>query len=35
VPERIEFWIGQPSRLHIRHLYSRDGADWRVEILYP
>jgi len=35
VPERIEFWIGQPSRLHVRHLYSRDGADWRVETLYP
>jgi pyridoxamine 5'-phosphate oxidase len=35
VPERLEFWIGQPSRLHIRHLYSRDGADWRVQILYP
>jgi pyridoxamine 5'-phosphate oxidase len=35
VPERIEFWIGQPSRLHVRHLYSRDGADWRVQTLYP
>jgi pyridoxamine 5'-phosphate oxidase len=35
VPERLEFWIGQPSRLHTRHLYSRDGADWRVQILYP
>jgi pyridoxamine 5'-phosphate oxidase len=35
VPERLEFWIGQPSRLHVRHLYSRDGADWRVQILYP
>ncbi len=35
VPERIEFWIAQQSRLHVRHLYSRDGADWRVETLYP
>ena len=35
VPERIEFWIGQPSRLHVRHLYSRNGDDWRVQTLYP
>jgi pyridoxamine 5'-phosphate oxidase len=35
VPERIEFWISQPNRLHTRHLYSRDGARWRIETLYP
>ncbi len=35
VPARIEFWISQPSRLHTRHLYSRDGDRWRVETLYP
>jgi pyridoxamine 5'-phosphate oxidase len=35
VPNRVEFWIGQPSRLHTRHLYSRDGARWRIETLYP
>jgi pyridoxamine 5'-phosphate oxidase len=35
VPERIEFWISQPSRLHVRHLYSRDAAGWRIENLYP
>jgi pyridoxamine 5'-phosphate oxidase len=35
VPERVEFWIGQPSRLHVRHLYSPDGDGWRVQILYP
>jgi pyridoxamine 5'-phosphate oxidase len=35
VPERVEFWISQPSRLHTRHLYSRDGARWRIETLYP
>ena len=35
VPKRIEFWISQPSRLHIRHLYSRDDARWRIETLYP
>ncbi len=35
VPERMEFWIGQPSRLHIRHLYVRDGDAWRIDTLYP
>ena len=34
-PKRIEFWISQPSRLHIRHLYSRDADRWRLETLYP
>lgn len=35
VPKQLEFWISQPSRLHIRHLYTRDGARWRLETLYP
>ena len=35
IPARIEFWISRPSRLHTRHLYSRDGDRWRVETLYP
>ena len=35
IPQRIEFWISQPSRLHTRHLYSRDDARWRIETLYP
>ncbi|WP_437595907.1 pyridoxamine 5'-phosphate oxidase [Sorangium sp. So ce590] len=35
VPERIEFWRGQESRLHDRVLYLRDGDRWRVERLYP
>jgi pyridoxamine 5'-phosphate oxidase len=34
-PSRIEFWISQPSRLHVRHLYSRTGDRWRIETLYP
>jgi pyridoxamine 5'-phosphate oxidase len=34
-PERIEFWKNMPSRLHVRHLYTRVGDGWRVELLYP
>ena len=34
-PERIEFWKNMPSRLHVRHLYTRSGDTWRVELLYP
>jgi pyridoxamine 5'-phosphate oxidase len=34
-PETIEFWKGKPSRLHERHLYTRDGDRWRIETLYP
>lgn len=35
VPERIEFWRNMPSRLHVRHVYTRDGWSWRIEQLYP
>jgi pyridoxamine 5'-phosphate oxidase len=35
IPRRVEFWISQPSRLHIRHLYSREADRWRIETLYP
>ncbi|WP_437284483.1 pyridoxamine 5'-phosphate oxidase [Sorangium sp. So ce406] len=35
VPERIEVWRGQESRLHDRLVYLRDGGGWRVERLYP
>jgi pyridoxamine 5'-phosphate oxidase len=35
VPARIEFWRGMPSRLHERHVYTRDGDGWRTTVLYP
>lgn len=35
VPDRIEFWKGMPSRLHVRDVYVRDGDDWTTQRLYP
>ncbi len=35
VPSAIEFWKNMPSRLHVRHLYTRAGSAWRVDTLYP
>jgi len=35
IPERIEFWYGRPDRLHDRLVYTRDGAAWKIERLYP
>jgi pyridoxamine 5'-phosphate oxidase len=34
-PARIEFWRNRPSRLHERHLYTREGGSWRMATLYP
>jgi pyridoxamine 5'-phosphate oxidase len=35
VPAAIEFWKNMPSRLHVRHRYTRSGQEWKIETLYP
>lgn len=34
-PEVVEFWQGQPSRMHDRLVYRRDGERWLVVRLAP
>ena len=36
-PRRIEFWKGQPSRLHVREQYTRAAEEqpWSVTLLNP
>jgi pyridoxamine 5'-phosphate oxidase len=35
IPTMIEFWQGQPSRMHDRLLYRRDGLGWTHSRLAP
>jgi pyridoxamine 5'-phosphate oxidase len=35
IPTMIEFWQGQPSRMHDRLLYRRDGRGWTTSRLAP
>jgi pyridoxamine 5'-phosphate oxidase len=34
-PERIEFWLSRPHRLHERRLFTRAGDQWTSTLLYP
>ncbi len=35
VPERMEFWIGHPDRLHKRFVYIKNGEEWTANWLFP
>ncbi|HML10978.1 MAG TPA: pyridoxamine 5'-phosphate oxidase [Stellaceae bacterium] len=35
VPNRVEFWQDQPSRLHDRQVFVHSEAGWRRERLFP
>jgi len=35
IPSRVEFWQDQPSRLHDRLVFERNGQSWRRERLFP
>ncbi len=35
VPQTIEFWQGQPHRLHDRFVYTRSDDRWRIDRLGP
>ncbi|MBU1607266.1 MAG: pyridoxamine 5'-phosphate oxidase [Alphaproteobacteria bacterium] len=34
-PQRIEFWLDRPNRLHDRRLFVRAGEGWTDTLLYP
>ncbi len=35
IPNRIEFWIGQPGRLHDRYSFEKAGSIWTFHRLSP
>lgn len=34
-PQRIEFWLDRPNRLHDRRLFTSEGEGWSSTLLYP
>ena len=35
IPERIEFWVDRPYRLHERRLFALEDGSWSEGLLYP
>lgn len=35
LPERMEFWLDRPHRLHERRQFTRTGERWTSALLYP
>lgn len=35
IPNHVEFWQGQPHRLHDRLCYTKQGGRWRAAVLGP
>ncbi|HMY58665.1 MAG TPA: pyridoxal 5'-phosphate synthase, partial [Pseudomonadota bacterium] len=35
VPQRMEFWQGEPGRLHDRLVYERNDSGWQTFRLFP
>src|SRR3546814_14594534 len=34
-PQRMEFWMDRPFRLHDRRQFTRSGGGWTSTLLYP
>ena len=34
-PQRVEFWVNRPFRLHERRVFTKQDLGWTVEHLYP
>ncbi len=35
LPQRVEFWIDRPYRLHERRLFTLEDGNWNEGLLYP
>lgn len=35
IPERMEFWIAHPARLHTRFVYVKENDKWTARWLFP